>query len=148
MLYLIVFALDFYSTLLILLEIMTGISILFLLVVVFLYKLSDEKSVQNYIADKNYEPKTSVEKTEIETYKFAESIVRKKKWFMGLIIVTIFAPSTSSLYTALGVYVGKSLIENSQESPLATKAYMLLEQKIDRMLDEQVKQDSSTEKGE
>lgn len=137
MLYLMIFGLDFYSTLLILLKIMTGLLIFFLILASGIYELSrKEKSVQNYIADKNYVPKDSFEETEIDGYKLAKSVLRKKKWMLGVIIVTIFAPSTSSLYTALGVYVGKTLVENTQESPLATKAYTLLERKIDEMLEE------------
>lgn len=147
MLYLMIFGLDFYSTLLILLEIMTGLSIFFLVLAIGAYELSrKEKSVQNYIANKNYEPKNSLEETEIEGYKFAKCIMRKKKWIISVIIVTIFAPSTSSLYTALGVYVGKTLVENTQESPLATKAYTLLERKINEMLGE-TNETKVTEKG-
>lgn len=148
MLYLVIFGLDFYSTLLILLEIMTGLSIFFLILASGTHELlRKEKSVQNYIADNNYVPKDSSGEPELEVYKLAKSVLRKKKWMLGVIIVTIFAPSTSSLYTALGVYVGKTLVENTQESPLATKAYTLLSHKIDEMLDEQVKQVKPTEKG-
>lgn len=148
MLYLIIFGLDFYSTLLNLLEIMTCLSIVFLIVAFCAYELSQkEKSVQKYIADKNYVPKDNVEETEIDGYKLAKSVLRKKKWMLGVIIVTIFAPSTSSLYSALGVYVGKTLVENTQESPLTTKAYALLSNKIDEMLDEQIKHVKPTEKG-
>lgn len=147
MLYLIIFGLDFYSTLLILLEIMTGLSIFFLILAFCAHELSlKEKSVQNYIADKNYVPKDVLEETAIGSYKFAKCIMRKGKWMLSVIILTIFAPSTNSLYTALGVYVGKTLVENTQESPLVTKAYTLLSHKIDEMLDEQVKQVKSTKK--
>ena len=93
------------------------------------------------------QPKDSFEEEEIKGYKFAKSIRRKKKWIISLIIITIFAPSTSSLYSALGIYVGKTLVENTQESPLAIKAYSLLEQKINEMLDEQVKKKKTIEKG-
>ena len=148
MLYLIVFGLDFYSNLLILLKILTVLSIITLIIAIPLYVYnSNTKYVEKYKIDPNNKDNNYYGGSEIRNYKISISILKKKTLMVSIIILTVLAPSDKTLYMALGIYTGQTVIEKVQNSPLATKAYTLLEQKINEMLDEQVKEVKPTEKG-
>ena len=58
-------------------------------------------------------------------------------WVVSVIvgIIILFIPSKGTLYTIAGVYAGQQIIESEKVNSLLDKTYILIEQKLDEVIE-------------
>ena len=61
----------------------------------------------------------------------------KNVWLISVIVGTIILliPSKGTLYTIAGVYAGQQIIESEKVNSLLDKTYILIEQKLDEVIE-------------
>ena len=121
MIYLLLFGLDFYNNLIILLNIFTIGTVSISLLGVVMYLVLYVEAVNNDIKDDII----------YRCYMFGYYIIKRKYYILFLIIITSLLPAPKTVTIAAGLYTGEQLVKYAQETTLAKKAYQLAEKKID-----------------
>lgn len=135
MIYAILFGLDFYTGLRSLLGILVLMSVVLFIASCFIYGvISDSEAVAEYKKDNTYEPDYDHQRTEVNLFKVAHVLYRKRYLVLALWAVYAFLPTSKTLYIASGIYAGQTIVEQVKGSPLANKAYQLAEKKLDELL--------------
>ena len=126
MIYLVLLGLDFYDNLLRLLAFFSVIGIVIGIAGFGSYFILYNEAVQDS------------EKTDViyKIWSFGAYIVKKKYYLISLVTLTFLMPSPKTITLVTGLYVGEQFVTYIQDSPLAKKAYLLAEKKIDELLDE------------
>ena len=75
----------------------------------------------------------------LETVNGYEALGKQARniWLLSVIvgIVILFIPSKNTLYTIAGVYAGQQIIESEKVNSLLDKTYILIEQKLDEVIE-------------
>lgn len=139
MIYLILFSLDFYRSLLLTLVLVATIGITLLFIALLTKSFNENKgSVVRW--KENPDIKLSWwERDEVAFYKLSKHILKYKTLITVCGILAILLPSKQTVYIASGIYVGQAVYDNTKENPVVQKAYKLAEEKLNELLTEKGK---------